>query len=139
MDSFVERAKDKDVECEFLGRLPYSEMVKYITNCDVAVNPIVETSSASIINKVGDYAAAGLPVINTQPDKEYRKILEEYQAGFNCKNGDVQDIAEKIEVLYKDKELREKMGENNKRLAEEKFDRNKTYPQIIKLINSLLK
>jgi glycosyltransferase involved in cell wall biosynthesis len=66
-------------------------------------------------------------------------LLEEYKAGFNCNNGDTKDIAAKIELLYREGELRQKMGENNKRLAEEKFDRNKTYPQIIKLINSLLK
>lgn len=138
MDSFLSRAKDKDIECEFLGRKPYPEMVKYITNCDVAVNPIVESSSASIINKVGDYAAAGLPVINTQPDKEYRQLVEKYNVGFNCKNGDIKDISEKIEKLYEDEKLRFDMGNNNRKLAEEKFDRKYTYPQIIELIKNLL-
>lgn len=138
MDSFLSRAKDKDIECEFLGRKPYPEMVEYITNCDVAVNPIVESSSASIINKVGDYAAAGLPVINTQPDKEYRQLVEKYNVGFNCKNGDIKDISEKIEKLYEDEKLRFDMGNNNRKLAEEKFDRKYTYPQIIELIKNLL-
>ncbi|MGI6701989.1 MAG: glycosyltransferase family 4 protein [Christensenellales bacterium] len=138
MDSFIERARNKDIECEFLGRLPYPDMVKYITNCDIAINPIVDSSSASIINKVADYAAAGLPLINTQPSKEFKKLLMDYNAGYNCNNGDIKDIAEKIENLCKDEKLREAMGANNRKLAMEKFDRNKTYPKIITLINEIL-
>ncbi len=137
-DNFITRAENKGIECEFLGRLPYPQMVKYLTNCDIAVNPIIDQSSASIINKVGDYAAARLPIINTQPDKEYRQLVQEYRIGFNCNNGDIESIAEKIEFLYNDREQRVEMGENNRRLAEEKFDRNKTYPQIVELIKSLI-
>lgn len=137
-ETFVSRAASKDIECEFLGRLPYPEMVKYLTNCDMAVNPIIDQSAASIINKVGDYAAAKLPVINTQPDKEYRQLVEKYEIGFNCNNGDIEGIAEKIEFLYNNKDIREKMGENNRQLAQQKFDRNKTYKQIIDMIDSLV-
>ena len=138
MDSFVERAKYKDIECEFLGRKPYPEMVKYITNCDVAVNPISKGASQSIINKVGDYAAAGLPVISTQENEEYRNLVNDYKIGFNVNNGKPEDIAEKIEYLYNNKKVAEDMGKNNRKLAEEKFDRDKTYPQIIELIKKLL-
>ncbi len=135
--AFEEYAKQKGIFCEFTGRLPYNEMVGRLCQCDIAVNPIVETSAASIINKVADYASAGLPVINTQPDKEYRELLEEYKAGFNCNNGDIQDIAKSIEKLYEDESLRLEMGKNNRKLAEEKFDRNNTYPQIIELIKTV--
>ena len=138
MDSFLSRAKDKDIECEFLGRKPYPEMVKYITNCDVAVNPISKGASQSIINKVGDYAAAGLPVISTQEKEEYRNLVNDYKIGFNVNNGKPEDIAEKIEYLYNNKKVAEDMGKNNRKLAEEKFDRDKTYPQIIELIKKLL-
>ena len=43
-------------------------------------------------------------------------------------------MAEKIEILYKDKELRESLGKNNRKLAEEKFDRVKSYKEIKELI-----
>ena len=43
-------------------------------------------------------------------------------------------MAEKIELLYKDKELRKRLGNNNRKLAEEKFDRRTTYKAIKKLI-----
>jgi len=102
--------------------------------CDMAVNPIKHGSAGSIINKHGDYAAAGLPVINTQEAEEYRHLLEEYDAGFNCGNGNAPDIAEKLMKLCQDPRLRVTMGRNSRRLAEEKFNRRVTYSEIIQLI-----
>lgn len=76
----------------------------------------------------------GLPVVNTQECLEYRKLVEDYQIGFNSENANAQDFAEKIEMLYNDKELRERLGANNRRLAEEKFDRKHTYLAIKNLL-----
>ena len=109
-------------------------MVGLLCSCDIAVNPIKKGSAGSIINKVGDYAAAGIPVVNTQENLEYKNILEEYNAGINVKNESFIDTANAIETLYNDKRIRIKYGENNRKLAEEKFDRKKTYNQIVKII-----
>lgn len=133
-EQFEEYAKEKDVNCEFTGRLDYNKMVGKLCSCDIAVNPISKGAAQSIINKVGDYAAAGLPVVSTQECNEYRKIVEEYEIGFNVENNDATDLAEKIEKLYYNKELREKFGKNNRKLAEEKFDRKKTYKEIVNLL-----
>ena len=131
---FEKYAKEKNVNCKFLGRLPYEEMVGKLCSCDIAVNPIKSNSAASIINKVGDYAAAGLSVINTQESEEYRNLVDEYDIGFNCKNNNANDVAEKIEILINNEKLRKLKGKNNRKLAEEKFDRKKTYKKIIKII-----
>ena len=133
-DDFENYAKKMGITCEFTGRLKYEKMVGLLSSCDIAVNPISEKSVASIINKVGDYAAAGLPVINTQNSDEYKNLVDKYQIGFNCMNNDANSIATKLESLIKDKKLREKFGKNNRKLAEEKFDREKTYLDIIKVI-----
>lgn len=133
-NQFEAYAKDKNINCEFTGRLEYPEMVGTLCSCDIAVNPITHGAAQSIINKVGDYAAAGLPVINTQENLEYRNLIEKYNIGYNCENSNKQDIANKIEILIKDKKLRKELGNNNRKLAEEKFDRKKTYNQIVKII-----
>ena len=133
-EEFEVYAKNKKIDYEFTGRLEYGDMVGKLCSCDIAVNPIKSGSAGSIINKVGDYAAAGLPVINTQESEEYRKIIEKYNCGYNCANNAPNELAEKIEILCKDSDLRKKLGRNNRRLAEEKFDRKKTYPQIVKLL-----
>jgi glycosyltransferase involved in cell wall biosynthesis len=134
---FEKLAKEKGINCEFKGQLEYTEMVKFLCKCDIAVNPIVGSSAASIVNKVGDYAAAGLPVINTQDCKEYKDLLNDYNAGLNCKNGDIKDIALGIEKLCKDATLRNRMGNNNRRFAEERFDRDRTYEIIVDLIKKV--
>lgn len=131
---FKEYAKEKDIYAEFTGRLDYSKMVGILKVCDIAVNPIKSGSAGSIINKVGDYAAAGLPVLNTQECIEYMNLVDRYQIGYNCKNNDPEDLAEKLLKLYENENLRKVMGQENRRLAEEKFDRSQTYQEIIELL-----
>ena len=133
-EEFENYAKEKKINCEFTGMLKYEEMVGKLCSCDIAVNPITKGAAQSIINKVGDYAAAGLPVINTQENREYKSLVEDYQIGFNVIPNDAKDMADKIEILYKDESLRKILGNNNRKLAEEKFDRSKTYLKIKELL-----
>ncbi|WP_026691505.1 glycosyltransferase family 4 protein [Alteribacter aurantiacus] len=131
---FENHAKENEIYAKFLGRLDYGKMVGVLKVCDIAVNPISKGAAQSIINKHGDYAAAGLPVLNTQESKEYRDLVKEFQMGFNCENNNAVDLADKLLKLYKDKQLRESMGDNSRKLAELKFDRSSTYQEIIKEI-----
>ena len=128
--SFENYARQRGIQAEFTGRLAYEEMVKRLVRCQVAVNPIVKNSAGSIINKVGDYAAAGLPVVNTQECLEYRTLVEEYQCGINCPVGQWQPVAEALEKLMEEENLRREMGKNARRMAEDLFDRDKTYDRI---------
>ncbi|WP_210608816.1 glycosyltransferase family 4 protein [Priestia flexa] len=131
---FQHYAKTKKVWIEFTGRLNYEEMTGILRSCDFSVNPIKANSAGSIINKVGDYAAAGLAVLNTQESDEYRKLIKEYKAGFNCKNDSPEDLASKILLLYKDERLRNEMGKNNRMLANDMFNRSITYKKIVELL-----
>ena len=131
---FEEYAKIKGVDAVFTGKLNYPDMVKRLCRCDIAVNPIVKNSAASIINKHADYAAAGLAVVNTQKSKEYRYLLNKYHAGLSCKTGDTKDLAKKLIYLIKNPGIRRQMGQNHRKLAVERFDRKKTYKKIINLL-----
>lgn len=133
---FEDYSRKQNIYANFTGRLDYGDMVGVLATCDIAINPIKKNSAGSIINKVGDYAAAGLPVINTQESDEYRSLLEEYNAGYNCVNGDSEDIAEKLSLLIKNENARKEMGEGNRKLAEEKFDRECTYKKILEIIDN---
>lgn len=131
---FENLVKEKDVDSIFTGKLPYDQMCAVLKMCDIVVNPIMKNSAASIINKHGDYAAAGIPVLNTQDSQEYRELVDSYKMGLNCKNGNVEDVAEKLDILINNKVLRDTMGKNARKCAEEKFDRKTSYKEIIELL-----
>ena len=131
---FEKDARKSDIDVAFLGALPYDQMCAQIVQCDMVVNPIVKGSAASIINKHGDYASSGLPVLNTQDSLEYRKLVDQYHMGFNCLNGNAKDLSEKIQVLIENKVLRQEMGKNARQCAEEKFDRKNSYKELLETI-----
>ncbi len=124
---FEAYAHEKSVQATFTGRLPYDQMCGMLCACDITVNPIAHMAAQSIINKHGDYAMSGLPVINTQENQEYRDLVEKYQMGFNVGNNDAEDMADKMRTLITDEKLRNTMGANARRCAEERFDRKATY------------
>lgn len=134
--AFEQSAKEKQLDAVFTGRLPYDRMCAQLCACDIAVNPITRNAAQSIINKHGDYAASGLPVLNTQESAEYRRLIEEYNMGFNCRNNDPSDLAEKLETLVRDPELRKRMGLGARRCAEERFDRKRSYQALAAAILS---
>lgn len=136
-NKFEKFASELNVSVEFMGSLIYSKMVSMLSMCDIAVNPIIKNSAASIINKHADYLAAGLPIINSQESLEFRGLLLKYDAGFNSRNNDPIDFSEKLLKLSENLDLRKKMGENSRKLAEEKFNRLKTYKKIVNILYEL--
>lgn len=135
LNEFREYAYSKNINAIFVGRLQYDQMCSLLSACDITVNPIMHMAAQSIINKHADYAASGLPVLNTQESEEYRRLIDEYQMGFNCENDNAKDLAEKIKQLIDDNDLRSIMGQNSRKCAEEKFDRKNSY---IKLKDAIL-
>lgn len=135
MEEFQVRAEGLPVH--FWGRLLYSDLIGYAKNGDIAVNPIVKGAAQSIINKHADYAAAGLPVVNTQECQEYRNLLESYGCGINCEVESVEQVAKALQELIENPEKRMQMGANSRRMAAERFDRRNTYQQIVRAVEDL--
>lgn len=137
-EQFEQYAKESKVNVEFTGLLDYGKMMKTLSACDVAVNPIVGKSVSSIINKVADYAAAGVPVVNTQNSLEYRQLLDKFNAGINVENGNIEELASAIKTLYYDDSMRNNMHNSSLEMYNNLFDRQKTYYKIIPVIEELL-
>ena len=129
-EEFEAYAKKNKINATFTGRLKYNEMCSLLSSCDITVNPIMHNAAGSIINKHADYAASGKPVVSTQESDEYRKLIDQYQMGFNCKNGDSDDVAEKIKIIVDDGLSCKQMGQNARKCAEEQFDRESTYRRL---------
>ncbi len=134
-DCFVQYAKKKGIESVFTGWLPYKRMCGFLVSCDIAVNPIVPGAAQSIINKHADYAMAGLPVINTQENGEYRELVETYQMGINCKCSNHLELASALDKMISDTDFRHKCAINARKCGEEKFDRRISYKTIANIIN----
>ena len=130
-----EESADLSDDVQFYGRLPYPEMVSRLKSCDVALNPIVPGSAGSVINKVCDCAAAGLPVVNTQDSNEYRNLLEEFGAGINCEPTP-DSVVRAIITLAEDTAYRNSLAGGARQLAITHFDRSISYRRILQLITS---
>lgn len=137
-EKFKQKALEQGISCIFTGKLPYGQMCAQLSQCDIAVNPITKGAAQSIINKHADYAIAGLPVVNTQECEEYRTLLEKYDCGINCEPDSAKQVAEAIFLLSKDKEMCAVMHENALKMGVEKFERSKTYGEILEGIRKLL-
>jgi glycosyltransferase involved in cell wall biosynthesis len=133
-EEFEKYAIQKEIQINFVGIKEYPEVVGMLSISDIAINPIIKGSVASIINKHADYAMAGLPVINTQESIEYRGLIEKFNCGINCDVGNAIQIADAIKQLATNENLRKSMGQNSRILAEQKFDRKTTYKVIENLI-----
>lgn len=134
MEEYKTYATEKKIAATFTGRLPYNVMCSLLKKCDIAVNPISHGAAQSIINKHADYAAAGIPVVSTQESDEYRRLVDSYQMGLNCNNGDEKDLSVALNTLVDNANLREQMGRNARRCAIQCFDRATTYKRLYDVI-----
>ena len=121
-------------DVRFTGYLPYEEMAAYLKASDVTVNSLVAKASQSIVSKIGDYLAAGVPMINTGLNAEFKAKVTSDGFGLNVPPGNAEALADAIQKLYENKALCETMGKTARTLAETQFDRKTSYMKIVELI-----
>lgn len=133
-----QRAAEKRAPVDFLGYTPYDLMAAYLTKADITVNSLVASAPQSIVTKIGDYLAAGKPLINTGSSPEFRAKVENDGFGINIPAEDAAELAAAICELAGKPELRERMGRRARMIAEQQFDQPKAYLAIVDLIRSLI-
>lgn len=113
---------------EFLGHVEPEKIPEYLMAADIFVRP---SRSEGLGSSFLEAMTAGLPIIGTNvggiPDflKEYK--AKETKSNANDANGlfakvdDPKDLAEKIVLLLKDDQLRNKLGENGRKLVLENY------------------
>lgn len=137
-EKLEELARQKHIDnVEFVGYAPYDMMAAYLTSCNVLVNSFVKKAPQSIVTKIGDYLAAGKPMINTCSSPEFRAKVDADGFGVNIEAEDVKILADAIEKFANDPALCESMGKKARQIAEEQFDRPKSYQRIRELIEEL--
>jgi glycosyltransferase involved in cell wall biosynthesis len=132
---FYQLATSLNAPVEFFGYLSYENMCSVLSVSDVAINAIVKGHAASITNKIGDFLASGLPMLNSMENKEFVSMVNRHGFGLNYEPGDVVQLARHIEDLALDEAKRITYGANARSVAEQFFDRNKTYQAIVELFD----
>ena len=122
----------------FHGYLPYDQMAAWLSKSDITINSLVEKAAQSIVTKIGDYLAAGKPMVNTSCSKEFRAKVEADGFGVNVKPGDAEGMARVLIDLIEDSSRRAQMGEKARAIAEEQFDRPHSYLKTVRLIEGLI-
>jgi glycosyltransferase involved in cell wall biosynthesis len=130
-------AEKKLSNCMFLGFLRFEDMVGLLRQSDIGLHCIVAKSKTSLPNKVFDYMAARLPIVNSVQG-ELEKLLKSENFGIQYEGGDAESLKNAILELYHNPGKRKEMGENARRLTEERFDKNKTYPQLVGFLEDVV-
>lgn len=132
-------AKERKIQnVKFTGYVPYEQMAAYLVKSDVLINSFVRKAPQSIVTKIGDYLAAGKPMINTCMSPEFRKKVEQDGFGINIELEDVRELVNAVEWMYENEAERNDMGNRARKIAEEQFDRPVSYGKIEAMISSLI-
>lgn len=110
----------------WLGTLPYNKMQKYLLASDILLLPRIpsEVEKYNCPARLGDYLAAGKPIVSTSIGDEAERIIKRFNAGLMAKAKDPYDFSKQVIKLIKNRKLREEIGNNNRFIAEKTFSWN---------------
>jgi len=122
----------------FLGWIPFEEALQYVQESDICVIPYAKTlqTDASFPHKLTQYMYLSKPII-TSDVHSLTRILRETKGGVTFHAGDHEDLAERIEYLYQEKEIRDELGKNGRRAVEKKYNWNIEGKKLIHLYSYL--
>lgn len=127
--------KEKIINVEFLGYVEYSRMAAYLHQSDVLVNSFVKNAPQSIVNKVGDYLAAGKPMINTLESSEFWNKVERDGFGTNVEPENTDALKNVILDYFVNRDLCIRQGKAARKIAEEQFARKTSYKKIVDILD----
>ena len=99
MKGIVDNIKEKNII--FLGHINHYELPKYISECDIAVQPSVEEGLSMVILQI---LSCGVPVIASYNTGASDLIVDNYN-GYIVPSRSSLSIKNKIEILYNDQNL----------------------------------
>lgn len=126
--------KLKKMSCErvvFHGFVGIDEVFSFLKSSDVAVNCLSPSARQSVTNKLSDFMSVGIPILNSQTNKEVLELLNEIEHE-NYIAGNVSSAVEKILCLYRRRD-------NMEFHPNIQFNREVEYKKIINLLGQLSK
>jgi glycosyltransferase involved in cell wall biosynthesis len=133
-DDFL-KTHDLSEKIEVIGPVYGNAKNPYFINNDIFVFPTKNDALPLVLLEAMQF---GLPCISTF-EGSIPDVIEDNVTGLLCKQRDVEDLANKIELLIRNKALREQMGKRGKERFDklftlERFEQNlcETFTKILK-------
>lgn len=106
----VARTNKVSERVRFVGYAPRDHIYQYLQNADCFVLPSVHEGLGIVVQEA---MYVGLPIVCTDNGGQ-TDLVKEPRNGILVRVGDVEMLSEAIRILYENKELRQKVGANNK-------------------------
>jgi len=119
----------------YTRQLAPEELIALYNICDIGLCAYSATSNVEMPDKIYDYTAAGLPVVNSLRG-EVSKVISEKQLGLQYQPGDSHDLLEKLERLADDGAMRAQMAKNSFD-AGMMYDRHLQYGKLVEIIEKI--
>ena len=121
---------------KLLGFLNSDEMKEYISKCKFVVVPSIwyENCPYSIIETL----AIGKPIVGANI-AGIPELVQENKNGFTYQYNNIDELKQKMQILFNDDTLVKEFGEKSKRICKELYSKEFYYNQIIDIYNNLLK
>lgn len=127
---------------DYLGRIPYDQVLKMYRNSQVGI--VLENYDLSNYQKEGslgvtklfEYMMAKLPVICTDFTL-HKAIIDKYECGICINPNNINEIADAINYLIENQDIATKMGENGIKAVVEKYNWNVEEVKLLELYQKL--
>jgi len=124
-----------DARLVYVGKLGPDKLASLYRVCDIALCAYSPRSNVEMPDKIYDYTAAGLPIINSLRG-EVSEMIKEKKIGLQYRAGDANDLLAALKRLANNSSLRQEMAKNSFFTAEQ-YDKNVQYGKLVKLTEKL--
>ena len=122
----------------FTGQILQSEGPKYLGACDILLSPHVRNPDGSKFfgspTKLFEYMAMGKAIIASNLD-QIGEVLEHENTAYLVKPGDINQLADAMQLLIANSELRRKLGGNARAEVLKKYTWGKHVKKILAKLN----
>jgi glycosyltransferase involved in cell wall biosynthesis len=136
-----QRVKDKGLDEYFIftGRIPHEEVEGYYSLVDIAPLPRKGLPVCEMVSPLKPFEAMAMgKVVLSSNVAALAEIVQDGYNGMLFEKDNVQDLAEKIEILANDEELREKLGKQAREWVEKERDWKMLSQRLVNVYKGLL-
>lgn len=118
-EELMELSKKLNVDTKFFGFLPREDLLKVFRACDAFVTPSLFTEPFGLVSI--EAMSFEKPVIASRIGG-IPEIVEDNNTGMLYEPQNYKELANKLDIIYGDKKLRQRLGKNGRKKVERKYN-----------------